>query len=131
MGLGGIAATAATGHNSPERNGYMNRIKVNILGNQYTISTDNSEERVREIERQLGSKLDEIMDVRYTLSSVDALVILALNLMDEISETEEGADRMREQLSEYLEDAARARMEADEARREADSLRRELAMLRR
>ena len=106
----------------------MNRIKVTILGNSYTISTDNSEGRVREIERQLTEKLGEIMDSRYTLSSVDALVILALNLMDEITETENAADRMREQLSEYLEDAARARMEADEARRELDRLRRELAM---
>lgn len=109
----------------------MNRIKVSILGNQYTISTDNSEDRVREIERQLAAKLDEIMDARYTLSSVDALVILSLNLMDDISETEQAADRMREQLSTYLEDAARARMEADEARREVDRLQRELAMLRR
>lgn len=108
----------------------MNRIKVTILGNSYTISTDNSESRVREIERQLTDKLAEIMDSRYTLSSVDALIILALNLMDEITETETGADRMREQLSEYLEDAARSRMEAEEARREVDRLRRELAMLK-
>lgn len=109
----------------------MNRIKVNILGNGYTISTDSSEERLREIERELNQKLEEIKDTRYSLSSVDALVILSLNLMDEISDTEAGADRMREQLSEYLEDAARARMEADDARREVDRLQRELALLRR
>lgn len=106
----------------------MNRIKVNILGNQYTISTENSEERVRDIERQLTQRLDEITDGRSTLSSVDALVILALNLMDDINETETAADRMREQLSEYLEDAARARSEADEARREVQRLQRELSL---
>lgn len=108
----------------------MNRIRVNILGNEYTITTENSEERVRDIERQLNRKLDELKDTRYNMSSVDALVILALNLMDEISDTESSADRMREQLSEYLEDAAKARMEADDARREVDQLKRELAMLR-
>ncbi|MEG1687565.1 MAG: cell division protein ZapA [Angelakisella sp.] len=109
----------------------MNRIKVNILGSNYTLTTDTPESRVREIERELSTKLNEIRDSRANISSVDALVILALNLMDEIGETEHGADRMREQLSEYMEEAGRARTEAEEARREVERLQRELDRQRR
>lgn len=108
----------------------MNRIKVNVLGNSYTIATDSEESRIRQIEKQLSAQLEEIKGQRPSLSSVDALVILSLNLMDEISETESSTDRMREQLSEYMEDATRARMELEEARRETDRLTRELAMLK-
>ncbi len=107
-----------------------NRIKVTILGNTYTITTDSEEERIRRIERQLEEDLTEIMDSKRNLSSVDALVIIALNLLDQLDAGEEATDRMRDQLSQYLEDAARARIELEEARREVERLKRELEMAR-
>ncbi|MEG2073301.1 MAG: cell division protein ZapA [Angelakisella sp.] len=108
----------------------MNRIKVDVLGKSYTINTESDESRVRQIEKQLSAQLEEITGQRPNISMVDALVILSLNLMDSISDTEDSTDRMREQLSGYMEDAARAQMELEEARREAERLKRELAIMK-
>ena len=106
-----------------------NRIKLTIMGNSYYISTDDTESRMREIEAKLNSQLQEIVDGRPNLSTMDAFVVLSLNLLSELSSGEESTDRMREQLTQYLEDAARARMELEEARRENDRLRQEVARL--
>jgi cell division protein ZapA len=54
-----------------------------------------------------------------------ALVLCAINSADQQKKSENSADHLRGQLSEYLEDAARARMELEEARRELDRLRRQ------
>ena len=107
-----------------------NRIKITVMGNSYYISTDDNEARMLEIEAKLNTQLEEIADGRPNLSTMDAFVVLSLNLMDELSSGEESTDRMREQLTQYLEDAARARMELEDVRRENEHLRRELAQLR-
>ena len=46
--------------------------------------------------------------------------------LDAYKRSEENADRMRTQISEYLEDAAKARIELDEVKRENAHLRRQL-----
>lgn len=103
-----------------------NRIKVQVLGNSYFITTDRTEEQMHRIEAELNEQLQAILDTRPSLSVVDALVVLSLNLMDQLSGSEESTDRMREQLTQYLEDAARARMELDSAQREIDRLTKQL-----
>lgn len=103
------------------------RSKVKVLGTTYYITTSGSEEQVRRIEEQMNDQLAAILEQRPSLSTLDALVILSLNLMDEITDAESSTDRMREQLSQYLEDAAKARMELEDQRRQCERLTQELA----
>ena len=103
------------------------RSKVKVLGTTYYITTSGSEEQMRHIEEQLNDQLTGILEQRPSLSTLDAVVILCLNLMDQLTETESSTDRMREQLSQYLEDAAKARMELEDQRRQCDRLTQELA----
>ena len=102
------------------------RSKVKILGSTYYITTQGSEEKVRKIEEEMNAQLGELMEQRPSLSALDALVVLSLNLMDHLTEGEASTDRMREQLSQYLEDAAKARMELEDQKRLADRCRKEL-----
>ena len=96
------------------------RSKVKVLGTIYYITTSGSEDQVRRIEEQMNDQLAAILEQRPSLSTLDALVILSLNLMD-------STDRMREQLSQYLEDAAKARMELEDERRQRERAVQELA----
>ncbi len=107
------------------------RSKVKVLGTTYYITTSGSEQQVRHIEEQMNEQLAAIQEQRPNISTLDALVILSLNLMDEITDAESSTDRMREQLSQYLEDAAKARMELEDQRRQFDRLTQELADERR
>lgn len=102
------------------------RSKVKVLGTTYYITTSGSEQQVRHIEEQMNEQLNAILEQRPNLSTLDAIVILSLNLMDEITDAESSTDRMREQLSQYLEDAAKARMELEDQRRQCERLSQEL-----
>lgn len=108
----------------------MNRVTINILGNNYTITTESSEERIRAIETELNDQLNDLRRMRPTLSLVDTLVLVSLNLMDQINENEDSDDNIRKQLIDYMEEASRASMEAEELRREVERLRRENTMLK-
>ena len=103
------------------------RSKVKVLGTTYYITTSGSEQQVRHIEEQMNEQLAAIQEQRPNISTLDALVILSLNLMDEITDAESSTDRMREQLSQYLEDAAKARMELEDQRRQCERAMQELA----
>ena len=102
------------------------RSKVKVLGTTYYITTSGSEEQMRHIEEQLNDQLTGILEQRPSLSTLDAVVILCLNLMDQLTETESSTDRMREQLSQYLEDILRGefqdRQRVDVARCEQAAL---------
>ena len=76
-----------------------NRVRVQILGNVYYVNTNGAEEHIHEIEQKVSQALDDIMEGRQGLSNADALVMLSLNLMDELTENEASTDRTREQLS--------------------------------
>lgn len=102
------------------------RSKVKVLGTTYYITTSGSEDQVRRIEEQMNEQLAAIQEQRPSLSTLDALVILSLNLMDEITDAESSTDRMREQLSQYLEDAAKARMELEDQKRLCERVTQEL-----
>ena len=107
-----------------------NRVKVTVLGNSYTINTETPETKIRKIEAQLSSQLSDFKERHPTLSTVDALVITSLNVMDYLDDVETSVDHMREQLTQYLDDSVRARMEADELHREVLLLRKELALFK-
>lgn len=76
---------------------------------------------------RLNGAVSEIRDKNSTISFNDIMVLCAINYIDAYKRSEENADRMRTQISEYLEDAAKARIELDEVRRENAHLRRQLS----
>ena len=62
-------------------------------------------------------------------SVTTAAVMTALGYLDELKKSTSGADNMRAQIKDYLEDAAKAKLELEEERREVERLRRELGYL--
>lgn len=104
----------------------INRIRLRIGGMQYTISTSEPEEYVLDLARSINKSLEAIMSNNQTLSLNDGLVLCLLDYADERKKSEKNADHIREQLTGYLEDAAKARIEADELRAEVARLKREL-----
>ena len=59
-----------------------------------------------------------------------AAVLSALDYLDELEKSSASADNMRSQIRDYLEDAAKAKLEAEEAKRELARLRSELEQLK-
>jgi cell division protein ZapA len=70
--------------------------------------------------------LGELQSRHPSVAMTDALVLTCFNLLDQNSKAEASADHIRGQLTEYLQDAARARIELEDANREIARLRAEL-----
>jgi cell division protein ZapA (FtsZ GTPase activity inhibitor) len=106
-----------------------NRVKIEVLGTSYTISTPEGAEYVRSIARELNTQISGLMDADKRLSPNAALILCAMGYADSLRKSEESADHMRAQLTDYLEDAARARLELDDAKRELGKLRRQFELM--
>lgn len=106
----------------------MNKIKINILGLNYSINTQEDEEEVLKIVDEINSQAKHLVtDAK--LSVYDAIVLCLLEYADRYRKSEESADNLRNQLATYIEDASRARIEVDECHRELERLNREIAIL--
>ena len=103
------------------------KVKLQICGSSYVVSTNDSAEYLTGLAERLDEDMNQVMREMPNASVTAAAVITALGYLDEAQKNAQGADNMRAQLQDYLEDAAKAKLAAEEAKREAGRLRRELA----
>lgn len=107
-----------------------NRIKLVIGGVDYYISSDDEAEYLKEVADEVDKKMERVLKENNKISITMAAVLTALEYCDLYKKSEESADNLRVQIKEYLEDSARARMEADVARKEVERLERDAQGLR-
>ena len=107
----------------------VNKVRIEIAGSRYVIATPEGEERVLSLGREIDAQVRQLMDGNDRVSLNDALVLCCLNYANAYKKSEESADNMRTQLTDYLEDATLARIELDETKRENERLKRRLEML--
>ena len=107
-----------------------NKIKLEICGASYVIATTDTEEYVLGLAEKLDADMTQMMTNNPSASIATAAVITALGYLDELKKSSSGADNLRAQIKEYLEDAAKAKLSAEEARREVERLRREIGYLK-
>ena len=107
-----------------------NKIKLEICGASYVIATTDTEEYVLSLAEKLDADMNQMMTNNPSASIATAAVITALGYVDELNKSTSGADNMRAQIKDYLEDAAKAKLSAEEARREVERLRREIGYLK-
>ena len=107
-----------------------NKVRFAICGTTYTIQTTDSEEYVLSLAEKLDGDMNQMMAMSRTASVATAAIITALGYLDELKKSTTGADNMRAQIRDYLEDAAKAKLAAEEAHREVERLRREISYLK-
>lgn len=105
----------------------MNKVRLNICGTEYALSTDESAAYMEEIGGRVERSMKELM-ANPRISITMAAVLTALDGMDTAEKALKAADNLRAQMKEYLDDNAKARMEADRLRNENSLLRQKLAL---
>ncbi len=107
-----------------------NRIRIEIYGVKFVINSSESPNYVKQIAMEIDEAITKFMDSHPYSSLSDAYLISLLDYADKLKKSERNADHLRSQLSEYLEETARANIQADEYQREIDKLKREINQLR-
>lgn len=94
-----------------------NKVTVTIAEREYTLVGTEDEAYVRQVAAYVDKQVTEIMaSARVALA--DGAVLAAVNVADELLKEREGAENLRRQLKEYLEEATKLKLELSEAKRE-------------
>lgn len=108
----------------------MEKIRLMIAGTEYIISTDDDLDYVATLGDELDKRITAILSGNSRASVTQAAVLAALEYADQAKKGETSAENLRTQIQGYLEDAARARTDAEISKREAERLAKELSALR-
>ena len=107
-----------------------NKVKMTIMGTDYTVIAEDDVQYVHALGKELDAKMDGIVKANKHLSVTQAAVLAALDYADESKKATATADRLREQIKDYLDDASSAKSKADVARHESEKYKKELEGLR-
>lgn len=103
-----------------------NKVRFSICGMEYVINTSEEPNYVKSLANEIETTIERMMEQNSSVTLSDAYMLCTLNYADRYKKAEENADHIRSQLTEYLDDAARARVELEEAKRELERLKREI-----
>lgn len=103
-----------------------NRITVNICGTDYTLMAEESPSYMQKVAALVDARMGEIM-ASGRISRIDAAVLAATNIADELLKQQSSTENLRSQLKGYLDEANRAKSELSECKREIFKLQQQLA----
>lgn len=102
-----------------------NRITVNICGEEYTFTAEESPSYMQKVAALVDEKMASILQAS-RVNHADAAVLAAVNIADEYLKALSGSENLRSQIKDYLDEANRAKAEASELKREVFKLQRRL-----
>ena len=102
------------------------KVKINVAGMDFSLVTEDDPTYIEDLAKQLSDKIEAIVEGNTNISVAQASILVALDCLDELSKHNNSSDNLRAQIKDYLEDAARARMEAEQYERELDKLKAQL-----
>jgi cell division protein ZapA len=75
-------------------------VRVEIMGREYNIRSDEGEERVKKIAQYVDEKLRKISEISKTTSSLNAAILAAMDIANEYFEALEGHTHLRLRVEE-------------------------------
>ena len=102
-----------------------NRVIVDICGEAYTLVAEESPSYMQRVGSYVDGKMQEILDTA-KVGRVNAAVLTAVNITDELMKAQETAEQLRGQIKGYADEAAQAQSEVSELKREVFRLQQKL-----
>ena len=94
-----------------------NRVVVTICGEDYTFVAEESPSYMQKVAALVDTRMNTIM-ASGRFSRLDAAILAATNIADELLKQQNSTENLRSQLKGYLDEANKAKSELSECRRE-------------
>ena len=107
-----------------------NKIKLTIGGINYYVTSDEPQEAMEQLGKEVNDKIAEISSSNMNLSTTMSAVLAALDFADERNQAKAENESLKEAIEKTNSESAAARLEVEEARREIERLSRENRQLR-
>jgi cell division protein ZapA len=98
-----------------------NKVTVTISGTDYTLVSEESAAYMQKVASLVDTRMNDIMAAG-RVSRMDAAVLAAANLADELIKQQAAAENLRRQVKGYLDDAGKAKAELSECKRQLTKL---------
>lgn len=108
----------------------MIKTTIRLLGNDYDITSNDSEEYVHRVAFYVDKKLTEISSRNTKLSTNMAAVLASVNIADELFKTREEMSNTEQLNSQLTEKTQQAKQVVDSLKRENEVLRQEIQRLK-
>jgi len=108
-----------------------NKVRLTISGLDYYLTTEEDVNYLKNLGEEVDETITDMIQDHPRLSQVQASVLCALDFADKYHQAERNAEYLKSQIQVYMEDAARAKTEAEMARREAERMTKDLRSIRR
>ena len=102
-----------------------NHVVVTICGEDYTFVADESAAYMQKVGSYVNDKMAEILE-NSKVGRIDAAVLTAVNIADELFKAQTAAEQLRSQIKGYLDEAGKAQSEVSELKREVFRLQQRL-----
>ena len=102
-----------------------NRIVVTICDQEYTLVAEESATYMQKVGSYVSDKMSGILSSA-RVGRVDAAVLTAVNLADELFKEQAAAEALRVQIKQYIDEASQAQNEVSELKREVFRLQQKL-----
>ena len=99
-----------------------NKVTITVRNQKYTVISSEAPEVVKALADTVDSKVSSLMGFGSKLSLNEALVLTALDLANEIKESEKTVSKLRSEMAGYLEDVEKVMIERDKLKRELEKL---------
>lgn len=108
----------------------VSKVRVRIGGTDYYLTTDGNVGYLKDLGDEVDSVMTSLMREHSRLSMTQAAVLSALNFADEYHKAVDNSATLRKEIQAYMEDASKAKTDAEVARREVDRLNKEIHALK-
>ena len=95
----------------------MEKITVTICGEEYTLMAEESPSYMQKVAALVDTRMNTLM-ASGRISRLDAAILAATNIADELLKQQKSTENLRSQLKGYLDEANKAKSELSECRRE-------------
>ena len=100
--------------NTNEVRKVANKFSLNIAGISLIVNTDEEAEHVRYLNDTLNSDLKTVLEANKSASVTNAAILCALDYLDRFDKANKNASNMRNQIKDYLSEAANSKMMYDD-----------------
>lgn len=107
----------------------VNKYKITVCNKDYTLVSEESKDYTVKLGMTLDKKIKELKVKFPSLSVTDCAVLTAMDCMDELIKANQNIDNIRSQIKDYVDDAGRARNQANASQREINALKEKVAAL--
>ena len=102
-----------------------NHVAVTICGDEYTRVAEESAAYMQKVGSYVNGKMAEVLESA-RVGRMDAAVLTAVNIADELFKAQSAAEQLRSQIKGYLDQASKAQNEVSELKREVFRLQQKL-----